>query len=530
MKSSRSNIGAPLIIGFCTMLTFLLAIGVIGIFAMKQLHNKVNQVVAFNGAKIEHANAMSLAVTRSESEMLRLFMADNAAELKKVGDKLKWQLAQYDEANTALAEVSAAAASTALETQIMPKIQATGETARTASRQLVELIMAEKSAEAETLWREKARPALDGWQLNISELISIERNLNDAAIVEAQRSYIWNRNLLLGFGLLALLCVTLVSKSVIRSIITPLKNAAEIAETVARGDLSGQIVLGSTSGEAEKLMQALKRMNDNLIKIISDVRSGASTIATASAEIASGNLDLSSRTEEQASSLEKTAASMATLTTIVKQNADNAQQANRLTVSASEAAQRGGAVMTQVIETMSSISTSAKQIVSIIGVIDGIAFQTNILALNAAVEAARAGEQGRGFAVVASEVRNLAQRSAAAAKEIKTLIGNSVEKVDFGAGLVDQAGVTMQEVVTGVMRVSDIFGEILAASQKQATGIEQINLAIGMMDETTQQNAALVEEAAAAATSLQEQTGGLIDLVSMFTIDEAQTAPAGNPN
>jgi methyl-accepting chemotaxis protein len=259
---------------------------------------------------------------------------------------------------------------------------------------------------------------------------------------------------------------------------------------------------------------------------VRQVRSGTDTIATASNEIAAGNLDLSSRTEQQASSLEETAASIEELTGTVKQNADNARQANGLATSASEVAGKGGAVVAQVVDTMGSINESAKKIVDIIGVIDGIAFQTNILALNAAVEAARAGEQGRGFAVVAAEVRNLAQRSAGAAKEIKTLINDSVEKVDAGAKLVDQAGATMQEIVESVKRVTDIMGEITAATQEQTSGIDQINQAITQMDHVTQQNASLVEEAAAASESMQEQAANLAQVVSVFTLEGRQLVAA----
>jgi len=305
-----------------------------------------------------------------------------------------------------------------------------------------------------------------------------------------------------------------------RKLVNSLKEAVKIAQTVAAGDLTYNIVITSKD-ETGQLLQALKEMNDSLVLIVGQVRTGTDTIATASGQIASGNLDLSSRTEQQASSLEETASSMEELTSTVKQNAANAQQANELAESASDVALKGGAVVTQVIHTMGSIDESAKKIVEIIGVIDGIAFQTNILALNAAVEAARAGEQGRGFAVVASEVRNLAHRSAAAAKEIKTLISNSVEQVDAGSKLVNQAGATMDEVVASVKRVTDIISEITIAGREQTSGIEQINQAITQMDTVTQQNAALVEEAAAAASSLQDQAGTLAHLVSTFKINMA---------
>jgi methyl-accepting chemotaxis protein len=293
-----------------------------------------------------------------------------------------------------------------------------------------------------------------------------------------------------------------------------------IVGRIAAGDLT--VAVDTKAGDQSSLLFAMKAMRDSLVNIVSQVRTGTDTIDTASGQIASGNLDLSSRTEQQASSLEETASSMEELTSTVKQNADNARQANQLAISASEVAVKGGAVVSQVVDTMGSINASSKKIVDIIGVIDGIAFQTNILALNAAVEAARAGEQGRGFAVVASEVRNLAQRSAAAAKEIKTLIGDSVEKVDIGAKLVDQAGSTMQAIVNSIRSVTDIMSEITAASQEQISGIEQINQAIMQMDEVTQQNASLVEEAAAAAASLQEQAGNLAQVVSVFKITAAR--------
>jgi len=302
------------------------------------------------------------------------------------------------------------------------------------------------------------------------------------------------------------------------SITRPLTQAVGIAETVAAGDLSSDIVAGGKD-ETGQLLTALKTMNDNLLNIVSQVRVGTDTISTASSEIASGNLDLSGRTEQQAGSLEETASAMEELTSTVKQNADNARQANQLAVSASEVAQQGGAVVSEVVDTMGSINESSRKIVDIISVIDGIAFQTNILALNAAVEAARAGEQGRGFAVVASEVRSLAQRSSAAAKEIKTLIDDSVSKVDVGSKLVQQAGETMNEVVASVKRVTDIVGEISSASQEQSAGINQVGQAITQMDESTQQNAALVEQAAAAAQSLQDQAGRLAQVVSVFKLD-----------
>lgn len=304
----------------------------------------------------------------------------------------------------------------------------------------------------------------------------------------------------------------------LKSIVEPLDEAIDIANKVAKGDLTSNIVVPDTKAATGILLQALKDMNDQLVELVGKVRMGTDQISNASGEIASGNSDLSHRTEEQASSLEETASSMEELTSTVKQNADNARQANQLAEGASQVAIKGGEVVGQVVDTMKAISESSHKIVDIISVIDGIAFQTNILALNAAVEAARAGEQGRGFAVVATEVRTLAQRSAAAAKEIKDLINDSVAKVDEGTKLVDEAGGTMDEIVNSVKRVTDIMSEISAASNEQSTGIEQVNQAVSQMDETTQQNAALVEEAAAAAESMQDQARALTQAVSVFTL------------
>jgi methyl-accepting chemotaxis protein len=309
-----------------------------------------------------------------------------------------------------------------------------------------------------------------------------------------------------------------------RSITSPLNEAVDIARIVAAGDLSTDITVRGKD-EIGTLLLSLKEMHDKLAEIVARVRVGTDAIADASSEIAQGNLDLSARTEEQASSLEETASAMEELTSTVKQNGESAGEANKLAGTASDVAVRGGATVADVISTMGTINDSSRKIVDIIGVIDGIAFQTNILALNAAVEAARAGEQGRGFAVVASEVRNLAQRSAAAAKEIKTLISNSVEQVEAGSRQVVQAGTTMDEVVASVKRVNTIIADISVASREQNVGLDQINDAIAQMDAVTQQNAALVEQAAAAAEAMKEQAASLKEAVSVFKIHERFTAP-----
>ncbi|KIF82180.1 methyl-accepting chemotaxis protein [Noviherbaspirillum autotrophicum] len=366
-------------------------------------------------------------------------------------------------------------------------------------------------------------------QVSFDELVRLQQNVAKSEFEHSQSVYFTVRAMSIAAILFGLAMAGFVGMWLIRAISAPLNEAVRVAKSVAAGDLTQRIEVRS-SDETGQLLQALKDMTDSLVHTIGQVRQGTETINVASREIATGNADLSARTESQASSLEETASSMEELTSTVRQNAENARQANQLVVSASDYALKGGRVVGQVVETMGSIKESSRKIVDIIGVIDGIAFQTNILALNAAVEAARAGEQGRGFAVVAAEVRNLAQRSAGAAKEIKSLIGDSVEKVDAGGKLVDEAGKTMDEIVTSVKHVADIMSEIAAASAEQSNGIEEVNRAISQMDEMTQQNAALVEEAAAAAESMQSQAATLAQAVSVFKLkDGAQSlalAPA----
>jgi methyl-accepting chemotaxis protein len=325
-------------------------------------------------------------------------------------------------------------------------------------------------------------------------------------------------------SLVAVACTILVTRSITR----PLHRAIGVAQAVAQGKLTSREETYSRD-ETGQLLAALNQMNRDLYRVVSSVRDSSSAIATGSEQIAAGNQDLSSRTEQQAGALEETASSMEELTSTVKQNADNARQANQLAAAASEVAVKGGDVVAQVVTTMESIHSSARKITDIIGVIDGIAFQTNILALNAAVEAARAGEQGRGFAVVAAEVRNLAQRSASAAKEIKALIEVSAQEVNSGASLVGKAGATMEEIVTSVSRVTAIMREIALASAEQEAGIGQINQAISQMDSMTQQNAALVEEAAAASEAMRHQAAQMEETVGVFQLEQERLAPAGAP-
>jgi methyl-accepting chemotaxis protein len=374
---------------------------------------------------------------------------------------------------------------------------------------------------------EKSMNAMRAMQAEINDAetqLQMQRSREAAALQQTTDA------ILIGGGVAGAVLAALLAILLVRNIMRPLNQAVQVAKTVAAGDLTSAIAVNSAD-ETGQLLKALKEMNGSLEHIVSQVRSGTDAIAAASTEIASGNADISSRTESQAVSLQRTLASIEELTATVRQNADNAQQANQLAISASDHAARGGAVVGQVVDTMGSIKDSSRKIVDIIAVIDGIAFQTNILALNAAVEAARAGEQGRGFAVVAAEVRNLAQRSAAAAKEIKTLIADSVARVDAGGKLVDQAGTTMTDIVKSIQHVTQIMSEITTASAEQSAGIEEFSRAIGHVDEMTQQNAALVEHAAAAAASMREQAIGLTDVVGAFKLSGASAgtalAPAG---
>lgn len=357
------------------------------------------------------------------------------------------------------------------------------------------------------------------WLKALNAVLSAEEKQAQDAVEAAHATYANARLLMIAMSSVALLLGAFIAWFLTRSVVRPLRQAVKIADAVALGDLTQRIEVQSKD-ETGQMLQALKTMNESLGVIVNEVRSNTDSISTAAQQIAAGNSDLSQRTEEQASTLEETASSMEELTATVKQNAENAKHANQLATSASSIAVKGGQAVDEVVQTMASISTSSRKIMDIISVIESIAFQTNILALNAAVEAARAGEQGRGFAVVAAEVRNLAQRSAAAAKEITILIDDSVDKVDAGSKQVHQAGKTMNEIVQAVKRVTDIIYEISAASSEQSSGIEQVNQAITQLDEVTQQNAALVEEAAAAAEAMRQQSQGLAQTVRVFKLAE----------
>ena len=376
----------------------------------------------------------------------------------------------------------------------------------------------DKSDEANQMLEQKFVPAGKAYLDALDAMMSAQRKDIDQQAQSIAENTTQGRNLLIAVGTASLLFGVVCAWWLAGSITRPLAEANAAARQVAAGDLTGRIQTNSTD-EVGQLLTSLQDMQANLVRVVSSVRQGSESVSTASAEIAEGNHDLSSRTENQAAALQETAASMQELSSTVRQNADNARQANQLAMSASTVAAQGGAVVGQVVETMKGINDSSQKIADIIGVIDGIAFQTNILALNAAVEAARAGEQGRGFAVVASEVRSLAGRSAEAAKEIKTLISTSVERVAQGTAQVDQAGATMTEVVNSIRRVTDIMGEISAASTEQSTGVSQVGEAVTQMDQATQQNAALVEQMAAAASSLQNQAADLVQVVSQFKLE-----------
>ena len=516
------NIGGRLGVGFAIVLLLLTALTVTAIVRMQTasdltyrlIHTSIkNQRMVAEWAKIIEINSvrgvatfeMSDPVARAKMEQDLKVQAERSSQLQ--------ELIAASLRNPAVKE----------QFQVVRKVRTEYVTVRGRAFQL----KADGDFEgAKRIFDKDVTPITAAYLAEVKRFSEMQINAADGVADSIMDSYTSTRTLLIELGLLAIVVGIVFAWRISRSITGPIQAAVKVAETVAAGDLTSTILVASRD-ETGQLMQALKTMNDSLVAIVGQVRSGTDTIATASSEIAAGNMDLSSRTEQQASSLEETASSMEELTSTVKQNTDNARQANKLAGDAADIASRGGAVVADVVSTMGDINASSKKIVDIISVIDGIAFQTNILALNAAVEAARAGEQGRGFAVVATEVRNLAQRSSAAAKEIKGLIDDSVQKVDAGTRLVDKAGRTMEEIVQSIGFVTSIMSEISNASEEQSAGIEQVNQAISEMDQVTQQNAALVEEASAAAEAMQEQASELAQVVSVFRLDtSAVAAPA----
>ena len=524
MSFANLKVGARMGLGFGSVCVLLLIIIGIGLSKLSALDDGTSNITKNTWPKISMVSEVIAQTDGIAISLRNMMLSDDATDRQKQID-----ISQSRKINT---KENIAKLRNMLtmpkERELFQKIVDDQEKYVAGQTKLLELINSAQSGEAKTYLNNALRPVLASYKEALDSMIRYQVESIETAGKTAGDTYASARSMMLALGAAALLLAAAIGLLITRALLRQLGGepayARGIAEKIAAGDLT--ITVATRANDHSSLLFAMKSMRDSLAQVVGQVRSGTDTIATASSEIAAGNLDLSSRTEQQASSLEETASSMEELTSTVKQNADNARQANQLAASASDVAIKGGAVVSQVVDTMSSINDSSKKIVDIIGVIDGIAFQTNILALNAAVEAARAGEQGRGFAVVASEVRSLAQRSAAAAKEIKTLIGDSVEKVDAGTKLVGQAGSTMQEIVESVRRVTDVMSEITAASQEQTSGIEQINQAIAQMDEVTQQNAALVEEAAAAAASLQDQAGNLAQVVSVFKLDDASPAAA----
>jgi len=525
MNLSNMKVGTRLGLGFTLVLFFLVAVTAVGILRMAQIQDRLDRVVGVNNVVTRLVIDMRANVSDRVTSLRILTLLSNPDDMEQDMTKIKNLATKYDDVQAKLS-TKFAAEGTPEEKSLLAKIKEYEAAAMPAIAKASDLWMANKAEDATRVLIKEIRPVQKKWMATLEQLATLEDKLNSQVASDAESSFRTARNTMLLLGgvaiALGLIAAVMITRGLLKQLGGEPDYTAKIAGDIAHGDLS--IAIETAGAERGSLLAEMNEMRNSLVGIVGQVRVGTETIGTASREIAAGNIDLSSRTEMQASSLEKTASAMEELTSTVRQNAENAREANLLAASASDVARKGGDVVSQVVDTMGSINASANKIVDIIGVIDGIAFQTNILALNAAVEAARAGEQGRGFAVVASEVRNLAQRSAAAAKEIKTLIGDSVEKVERGSKLVGQAGVTMDEVVASVKRVTDIMSEIANASQEQSAGIEQVNLSIIEMDSMTQQNAALVEEAAAAAQSLQDQANELAHVVSIFKLVEGEEA------
>ncbi|MEO7496689.1 MAG: methyl-accepting chemotaxis protein [Massilia sp.] len=516
----KFNIGTRLTLGFGAVLALLVALSAIGLWRMHSASAMLNQLIDEKVRNERLINSWQNVVEVNAARTTAAWLAANPAEQQAVEAVMKKSSASATEVQNTLGKVLQQPEAKALLAKVMEtRVVYTAARAQVfKEKDAGHLDIATEIFSKDMVGkRERYLDALD-------KLAVHERKQLDDSGAAINAEYESGRTMLVVLGLLAICLGVLFAYRITRSITVPLQDAVRVARRVATGDLTSDIT-AEGEDETAQLMSALKDMNNSLVGLVGNVRDGTDMIGTASREIASGNLDLSSRTEAQASSLEETAAAMEELTSAVNFNADHAIEANQLAIDASSVAAKGGAVVADVVATMGSINDSSRKIVDIISVIDGIAFQTNILALNAAVEAARAGEQGRGFAVVAAEVRNLAQRSAGAAKEIKTLIGDSVAKVDTGSRLVEEAGKTMQEVVRSIERVTLIMGDITSASAEQRDGIGQVNLAITQMDDVTQQNTALVEQAAAAAASMQEQAARLSDVVGVFKLDNAVARP-----
>jgi methyl-accepting chemotaxis protein len=510
------SIGKRLALGFAVILAFAMMITIIGIWRLQQVADATRDMMETPLAKermisdwssnIDSAIRRTTAIARSTDSSLAAYFEQEAKASSAASAELQKKIGELIEGDD--------------EKALFEKITASRKVYLSSRDQVAKLKAAGELDQANDVFEKTFKPGSTSYIEQVRELLKMQRGKIDGIARHIDEVAATSRSLLIVLAGLVLAFGAVFAWLLTTGITQPLHKAVDAARRVASGDLTSQIETGAKD-ETGQLLQALNDMNQSLLNIVLEVRTGTDSIAISSSEIAAGNQDLSSRTEEQAASLEETASSMEQLTSTVKQNADNARQANQLADAAAAVAVKGGSVVSEVVGTMESINESSRKIVDIISVIDGIAFQTNILALNAAVEAARAGEQGRGFAVVASEVRNLAQRSAAAAKEIKSLIGDSVDKVNQGSKLVGEAGSTMDEIVASVQRVTDIISEISAASAEQSTGIDEVYKAIGQMDQVTQQNAALVEEAAAAADSMQQQSQSLAQVVSVFNVGQA---------
>ena len=527
---NRLNISTRLVAAFAAMVLLLIILGGVALARSASQRAALNDIVTMRIPITKAMGMVADGVNVQAIQFRNLAIFSSEAIVKSSREQIgtaRSTLAKQLETLTVLIQSEKGKASLARMQQHRAEFLKLGD-------QYLGLIDKDQKDDALKLLVEQLRPVQLAYQKEIQEQVDYQAQVTAAAGERAEAAAgALQRDVMIA-GALAVALAIFLAITIIRSITRPLAQAVQAADRVAAGDLSGTIVVQSRD-ETGHLLSALQRMQQSLVATVATVRGNAESVASASAQIASGNNDLSARTEQQASALEETAASMEELGSTVRQNADNARQANQLALSASTVAVQGGDVVSEVVETMKGINDSSKKIADIISVIDGIAFQTNILALNAAVEAARAGEQGRGFAVVASEVRSLAGRSAEAAKEIKGLITASVERVEQGTQLVDKAGATMTEVVAAIRRVTDIMGEISAASSEQSAGVGQVGEAVTQMDQATQQNAALVEEMAAAASSLNSQAGELVNAVAVFRLagdgagSQRSTSPAPAP-
>ena len=513
------SISSRLALGFGCMLVLVVAVAAVGQISVGMVNGQMRQITGTNATKTRLVNSMlesvsALGIQSRSAAMLTEIDTKRSAELVQ---QVRQTLAEYDKREAALSALFAAPGSTAAEQSLLQDIVSIGRKTRPELDGAIKAALDGDTVAASTGLMNRVDPSEAQWRGKLAELIELQNSLNNDATALAEQTQSHAR---ITGGLLVLLSLAvgaLIAWRITASITQPIGRAVIVAERIARGDLTSQIEV-RIFDETGRLLEAIAAMQDRLRSMVGDIGQTAESIQVASAEVASGNLDLSQRTEQAASNLQGAATTLADLTGTVAQSADSARQANQLAASASEVATRGGQVVLQVVQTMDEISTSSRKISDIIGVIDGIAFQTNILALNAAVEAARAGEQGRGFAVVASEVRSLAVRAATAAREIKALIGTSVERVQVGNDLANHAGKTIQELVQSVRRVSDIMGEITAATAEQSQRIGSVSHSMEQLEDVTQQNAALVEQGAAAADSLQDQAGRLTQMVHAFRL------------